>query len=143
MVGMTVLPVNGDNPADEISTLEKHWDQYDFFYIHIKKTDTAGEDGDFWRKVRAIEEIDSLLPRIIALKPDVLVVGGDHSSPAVLRSHSWHPVPLLIFSEVVREDRIAEFGEDACRSGSLGTFPAKDLMGLALANAGKLNKFGA
>ena len=143
MVGMTVLPVNGDSPADEFTTLEQHWDEYDFFYLHIKKTDTAGEDGDFWRKVRAIEEIDALIPRLLALKPDVVIVGGDHSSPAVMKSHSWHPVPLLIHSQYVREDGIAEFGERACSRGSLGVLPAKYVMPIALANAGRLSKFGA
>jgi len=143
MVGMSILPVPGETPLDEITTLEQHWDQYDFFYIHIKKTDTAGEDGDYWRKVRAIEEIDALIPRITALHPDVLIVGGDHSSPAVLKSHSWHPVPLMMYSDYVREDRIPEFGERACLRGSLGILPAKLVMPLALANAGRLAKYGA
>ncbi len=143
MVGMTVIPVNGDTPADEFSALEKYWNDYDFFYMHIKKTDTAGEDGDFWRKVRAIEEIDSLLPRLLDLNPDVVIIGGDHSSPAVMRSHSWHPVPLLIHSKYVREDGIAEFGERSCLHGSLGIIPAKFVMPIALANAGRISKYGA
>ncbi len=143
MVGMTVLPVDGDTPADEFSALEKHWNEYDFFYIHIKKTDTAGEDGDFWRKVHAIEEIDSLIPRLLDLNPDVVIIGGDHSSPAVMRSHSWHPVPLLIHSNYVREDGIAEFGERSCVRGSLGIIPAKFVMPIAMANAGRLSKYGA
>lgn len=143
MVGMTVLPVNGETPADEFSTLEKFWGDHDFFYLHIKKTDTAGEDGDFWRKVRAIEEVDALIPRLTALNPDVIIVGGDHSSPAVLKFHSWHPVPLMIYGKHVRADCISEFGERACTRGSLGVIPAKEIMPLALANAGRFAKYGA
>ena len=143
MVGMTVLDVEGDTISDEIVTLENHWDEFDFFYIHVKKTDTCGEKGDFEGKVYAIEEVDALIPRLMALSPDVIIVGGDHSSPAVLKSHSWHPVPLLIYSKNVREDGIAEFGERACCHGSLGTLPAKYVMPIALANAGRIAKFGA
>ena len=111
--------------------------------MHIKKTDTAGEDGDFARKVHVIEEVDALLPRLLALKPDVIIVSGAHSSPALLKSHSWHPVPTLLYSKVVREDGIAEFGERACAHGSLGILPAKDVMPIALANAQRITKFGA
>lgn len=143
MVGMSVLPVNGETPADEFSTLEKFWGDHDFFYLHIKKTDTAGEDGDFWRKVRAIEEVDALIPRLTALNPDVIIIGGDHSSPAVLKFHSWHPVPLMMYGKHVRADCISEFGERACTRGSLGVIPAKEIMPLALANAGRLAKYGA
>lgn len=143
MVGMSVLPVNGETPADEFSTLEKFWGDHDFFYLHIKKTDTAGEDGDFWRKVRAIEEVDALIPRLTALNPDVIIIGGDHSSPAVLKFHSWHPVPLMIYGKHVRADCISEFGERACTRGSLGVIPAKEIMPLALANAGRFAKYGA
>jgi 2,3-bisphosphoglycerate-independent phosphoglycerate mutase len=141
--GMTLLSVDGDTPADEFAALEKNWDGYDFFYLHIKKTDTAGESGDFAGKVRAIEEVDALMPRLMALGPDVVIVGGDHSSPALLRSHSWHPVPTLLFSRLVRADGIAEFGERACARGSLGVQPAKRVLPMALANAGRLAKFGA
>lgn len=143
MVGMTVLPVDGEDITDEFSTLEKHWDQYDFFYLHIKKTDTAGEDGDFWRKVHAIEEVDTLIPRLTALQPDVIIIGGDHSSPAVLKFHSWHPVPMLMYGKHVRADCISEFGERACARGSLGVIHAKEIMPLALANAERLAKYGA
>jgi len=143
MVGMSVLPVHGESPADEFSTLESFWSEYDFFYLHIKKTDTAGEDGDFWRKVHAIEEVDMLLPRLTALNPDVIVIGGDHSSPAVMKFHSWHTVPLLMYGKYVRADCISEFGERACTRGSLGVIPAKDIMPLVLANSGRLAKYGA
>jgi 2,3-bisphosphoglycerate-independent phosphoglycerate mutase len=143
LAGMTVLGVDGDTLADEFAALEKHWNDFDFFYLHVKKTDTAGEDGDFAAKVRVIEEVDGLMPRLMALRPDVVIVSGDHSSPAVLRSHSWHPVPTLLHSSCVREDGIGEFGERACARGSLGVLPAKDVMPIALANARRMAKFGA
>ncbi|MCF8052083.1 MAG: hypothetical protein K9L59_12650 [Desulfobacterales bacterium] len=115
-----------------------------FFLCHVKRIDSAGEDGEFKRKVGLIEEVDWALPEILSLKPDVLVVTGDHSTPAALQSRSWHPVPVLIRSEHCRPDAVLCFGERACMSGSLGPrFPAKDLMPLALANARRLKKFGA
>lgn len=143
LAGMEVLDVCGDTTADEFNTLEKYWNDFDFFYMHIKKTDTCGEAGDFDGKVRAIEEVDALLPRLLALDPDVLVVGGDHSSPAVLKSHSWHPVPVLIYGEHVRPDGIHEFGERACMRGSLGILPAIHVIPIALANSGRISKYGA
>ena len=143
LAGMTVLDVRGDTPADEFATLEKHWDEFDFFYIHIKKTDTCGEKGDFKGKVRVIEEIDELMPRLMALDPDVVIVSGDHSSPAVMKSHSWHPVPTLLYSKLARPDGIPEFGERACARGSLGILPATHIMPLALANAERITKYGA
>jgi len=143
LVGMTVLNVDGATLADQFTTLEKNWNDFDFFYLHVKQTDTAGEDGDFARKVRVIEEVDALMPRLMALQPDVVIVSGDHSSPALLKSHSWHPVPTLLYSRHVRADGIAEFGERACARGSLGVLPAKDVMPIALANAQRVAKFGA
>lgn len=143
LAGMQILPVIGASIADEFATLEHYWNDYDFFYIHIKQTDTAGEDGDFDRKVRIIEEIDSLLPRILALNPDVLIISGDHSSPAVLKFHSWHPVPTLLYSAHARPDGINEFGERACQHGSLGILPAKNVMPIALAHAHRIAKYGA
>ena len=143
LVGMQVLPVDGVSMQDEFTTLERYWQDFDYFYLHIKQTDTHGEDGDFNRKAKVIEEVDALIPRLTALNPDVIIITGDHSSPSSLKSHSWHPVPLLLFSKVVREDNIAEFGERACARGSLGILPAKDIILLALANAGRISKFGA
>jgi 2,3-bisphosphoglycerate-independent phosphoglycerate mutase len=140
---MEVLQVCGDTIADEFSTIEKCWEDFDFFYVHVKKTDTCGEAGDFMGKVRVIEEVDALMPRLLALNPDVVVVGGDHSSPAVLKSHSWHPVPLLIYGKYARADGIAEFGEHACGRGSLGVLPAKYVIPIALANSGRITKYGA
>ncbi len=141
LVGMQVLPVEGNSLEDEFTTLEKHWNDFDFFYLHIKDTDLAGEDGDFTRKVKIIESVDRLIPRLVALDPDVIVVGGDHSTPAMLKGHSWHPVPTLIYSKCVRADDIAEFGERACMRGSLGIMPAKHIMPIALANAGRIMKW--
>ena len=143
LVGMQVLKVDGGALADEFTTLERNWSDFDFFYLHVKNTDIAGEDGDFARKVRVIEEVDALMPRLLALKPDVVIVSGDHSTPAVLKSHSWHPVPTLLYSQYVRADGIAEFGERACARGGLGVLPAKDVMPIALANARRLTKFSA
>jgi 2,3-bisphosphoglycerate-independent phosphoglycerate mutase len=143
LVGMEVLNVCGDTIVDEFATLEKYWNDFDFFYLHVKKTDTCGEAGDFWGKVRVIEEVDSLIPRLLALNPDVIIVGGDHSSPAVLKSHSWHPVPVLIYSKHVRADCIPEFGERACAHGGLGVLPAKHIIPIALANAERITKYGA
>ncbi len=143
LAGMKVLPVEGTTIADEFTTLERYWNDFDFFYLHVKQTDTHGEDGDFDRKVAVIEEVDRLVARALALKPDVVIITGDHSSPTSLKSHSWHPVPLLLYSKNVREDGIAEFGERACARGSLGIMPAKDVMPLALANAGRISKYGA
>jgi len=140
---MTLLDVDGDTIADEFAALEKNWNDYDFFYLHVKQTDTAGESGDFSLKVRGIEQVDALIPRMLALKPDVVIVGGDHSSPAVLKSHSWHPVPTLLYGRYVRADGVAQFGERACARGSLGVLPAKDVMPIALANAQRIAKWGA
>jgi 2,3-bisphosphoglycerate-independent phosphoglycerate mutase len=143
LLGMKMLPVDGETVADEFTTLEKHWNDFDFFYLHVKKTDSAGEDGDFMRKVHVIEEVDAQMPRLLALNPDVVIVTADHSTPALLKSHSWHPVPVLLYSKFVRADGIAEFGERACARGSLGRLRAQELMPLALANAQRFTKFGA
>jgi 2,3-bisphosphoglycerate-independent phosphoglycerate mutase len=143
LVGMDILET-GETLDDEIETLERHWNEYDFFYFHIKKTDSAGEDGDYNRKVTIIEEVDSAIPRIMKLNPNVVVVTGDHSTPAVMKSHSWHPIPVLLWSKYCRNDMVNRFGERACLAGGLGSrFPTMDLMPLIMANAGRLNKFGA
>jgi 2,3-bisphosphoglycerate-independent phosphoglycerate mutase len=143
LVGMEILPVAGLDIEDEFSTLEQYWENYDFFYLHVKQTDTHGEDGDFDRKVKVIEKVDEQIARLVALKPDVVIITGDHSSPTNLKSHSWHPVPLLMYAQNVREDGIGEFGERACSHGSLGILPAREIMTLALANAGRISKYGA
>ncbi len=142
LVGMEVLPT-GAAIEDEFMTLKQNYADYDFFFLHIKPTDTAGEDGDFNRRVKIFEQIDRNLPELIKLKPDVIVVAGDHSTPAILKGHSWHPVPILLYSEWCRPDRVSEFSEPACATGGLGRFPATQIMPLAMANALKLLRFGA
>ena len=143
LVGMTVMPA-AQSMEEEIDMLEQKWDEHDFFFVHIKKTDSYGEDGNFDAKVGIIEQVDDLLPRILALKPDVLLVTGDHSTPAKMRSHSWHPVPTMLYSELCRPDGISEYGERACLKGSLGPlFPSYELVPLALAHASRIEKFGA
>lgn len=143
LVGMQVLETGSDFAA-ELATLKQHWADFDFFYVHVKPTDSAGEDGDFARKARLIEEVDTHIPRLLDLQPDVVVVTGDHSTPARLRAHSWHPVPVLLWSENCRPDAVTQFGERACLAGALGPhFPGADLLPLALANALRLTKFGA
>jgi 2,3-bisphosphoglycerate-independent phosphoglycerate mutase len=144
LVGMDVLPVAGETVENEVDTLRTHWSEYDYFFFHVKKTDSAGEDGDFERKASVIEHVDEVVvPAIVDLDPDVIVVTGDHSTPSALKSHSWHPVPTLLWSRYCLPDGNAEFGERACGHGSLGTFPASDEMPLALGHALRLMKYGA
>jgi 2,3-bisphosphoglycerate-independent phosphoglycerate mutase len=142
LAGMKVLPT-GDTIEDEIETLKAHWDDYDFFFFHVKKTDSAGEDGDFDRKVGVIEHFDQVFPDILALEPDVVVISGDHSTPAVWKAHSWHELPVLIWARYVRPDPVSEFGERPCMAGGLGHIRHIDLMPLAMAYAGRLAKYGA
>lgn len=143
LVGMKILDLKGSSIEDEIRALEENYKQYDFFFIHIKGTDSAGEDGDWKRKVQVIEEVDKFIPRILKLNPDVFIITGDHSTPAILKSHSWHPVPLILYSPTCRVDDVAVFSENACAKGGLGRMPAIDIMPLALAHAQKLEKYGA
>lgn len=142
LLGMTVAPLTA-TIEEEIQSLEKYYRDYDFFFIHVKPTDSRGEDGDFAAKVKVIEEVDTFIPRITALNPDVLVVTGDHSTPAALAGHSWHPVPALLSAKTCRPDSVAHFGERDCIGGGLGRMPMVYLMGLALAHARRLEKFGA
>jgi len=144
LAGMDVLPVSGETLADEIKVVAEHWSDYDFFFVHVKPADSRGEDGDFQGKVRVIESVDAALPALLDLKPDVLVITGDHSTPAVLRSHTWHPVPLLLWAPGrVRTDAAQAFGETECARGLLGTFPTTDVMPLALAHAMRMVRYGA
>ena len=142
LVGMDVLKT-GSTFTDEVKTLKDHWDAYDFVFLHYKDTDKAGEDGDFAGKVAALERLDAALPAIKALSPDVLVVSGDHATPAVLAAHSWHPVPVALVGQYALPDAVERFSERACGAGSLGTLPAHDLMPLILAHALRLTKYGA
>ncbi len=143
LVGMEVHDFEGERPHHEIDALEQVWNDYDFFFIHIKKTDSYGEDGNFDAKVHEIEEVDACIPRILALKPAVLIVTGDHSTPALLRSHSWHPVPTILWSPIAMPDQVQQFGERACAGGHMGVFHATTLLPQAMAHAGRLARFGA
>ncbi|MEO6196623.1 MAG: 2,3-bisphosphoglycerate-independent phosphoglycerate mutase [Dehalococcoidia bacterium] len=142
LVGMEALPV-GPSLEDSIVTLRENWANFDFFFVHYKYTDTAGEDGDYDRKVDKIEEVDQSIKSLLALDPDVLVVAGDHSTPATMAAHSWHPVPFMLRSRFGRADDCDAFNDRALLTGALGTFPAKESLPLALAHAGRLKKFGA
>jgi len=142
LVGMEVLKTGGTF-GEELRTLREHWDAYDFFFLHYKDTDKAGEDGDFGAKVAALERLDASVPDIRALKPDVLVVTGDHATPSVLAAHGWQPVPVLLWSRYCGADPVTAFTERACAAGSLGVLPSHHLMPLVMANALRLTKFGA
>jgi 2,3-bisphosphoglycerate-independent phosphoglycerate mutase len=142
LVGMQIADA-GVTLGDQMETLRRSWNDYDFFFLHYKYTDSTGEDGNFAAKVEMIERLDMELPKILKLQPDVLIVTGDHSTPSRLRCHSWHPVPVLLWSRTCRPDPVVEFGETYCLRGGLGQFEAKYLMPLALAHAGRLGKYGA
>lgn len=142
LVGMDILDP-GQTLQGQVDTLSKVWNDYDFFFLHYKYTDSTGEDGNFAAKVQMIEQLDAVIPEIQKLKPDVFIVTGDHSTPSKMKSHSWHPVPTLLTAEMCRTDEVAEFSEKACLRGGLGQFQAKHLMLLAMAHAGRLGKYGA
>lgn len=143
LIGMDVIEHQAETPAEEFNVVKEHWDNYDFFFVHIKKTDSYGEDGNFEGRVGVIEAVDKALPTLLDLKPDVLVITGDHSTPARLKSHSWHPVPVLLAADSVRNDPASTFGETSCITGSLGPIRHVDIMPLALAHALRLGKYGA
>ena len=128
---------------EQVDTLAACWQDHDFFFLHFKYTDSTGEDGAFAEKVKRIEELDRVIPRIEALGPDVLVVTGDHSTPSLLKSHSWHPVPTVLAAATCRPDGFDKFSERNCTRGGFGIFPAKHLMLLAMAHALRLGKYGA
>lgn len=142
LAGMEILPVGG-KLIDEFECLRQNFDKYDFFYIHVKYTDSAGEDGNFEKKVAVLEDVDSYIPGLLELKPDVLIITGDHSTPAVLKGHSWHPVPIIIHGKYTGKDDVGQFSEKECAKGGLGRIAATQVMTLAMANALKLTKYGA
>lgn len=142
LLGMNILDA-GETIEDEFNCLIKNYDKYDYFFMHIKKTDSYGEDGNFDGKVKTIEEFDNQLARVFDLNPDVIVITGDHSTPSYMCGHSWHPVPSIIYSKFSRKDNAIVFNETECLKGTLGRISAQSLMALAMANAGKLKKFGA
>jgi 2,3-bisphosphoglycerate-independent phosphoglycerate mutase len=142
LVGMTIMGTP-QTLTEQVALLKASWEKYDFFFIHFKYTDSTGEDGNFEAKVKRIEEFDTVIPSITALSPSVLVVTADHSTPSKLKSHSWHPVPVLLASDTCRPDPCRTFTESAAIMGGLGQFEAKYLMLIALAHAGRLAKYGA
>ena len=142
ILGMELHPIT-ENIQTQFEAVGKNLQAYDFFFVHVKYTDSRGEDGDFDGKVKVIEEVDGILPILTDLHPDVFVVTADHSTPAVLKAHSWHPVPVLVHSKYVRIDEVKAFDEIACIAGALGQQPMVDLMPIVLANALRLQKYGA
>jgi 2,3-bisphosphoglycerate-independent phosphoglycerate mutase len=144
LVGMEIQELNGDKPEDEFGVVRDVWEDYDYFFVHIKKTDSRGEDGDFSAKAKVIEGVDRALPQLLDLQPDVIAVTGDHSTPSRIRRHSWHPVPLLLWAPATaRPDLAQSFGERKCANGGFGTIPATDIMPLMMAHADRWEKFGA
>ena len=141
VANMKIIPT-GMTFGDEVETLHANWNDHDFFFIHYKPADAAGEDGDFDGKVKCLEELDVHIPRILDLEPDVLMVAGDHATPAIMASHSWHPVPFLLHSKLTLGEGVDGFNERACALGSLGRIPAETIMLLALSHSGKLSKYG-
>ena len=142
LVGMDLVG-QAQTLGDQVDMLHANYAKYDFFFLHFKYTDSTGEDGNFDAKVKRIEELDAVIPKIMELKPSVLIVTGDHSTPSMLKSHSWHGVPTVLAAEHCRTDACQRFGEADCVLGGLGQFEAKYLMSLAMANAGRLGKYGA
>ncbi len=142
LVGMETLTV-GPTLQDSIATLRENWGRFDYFFVHYKYTDTAGEDGDYDRKVEKLTEVDDAIEGITDLGPDVLMITGDHSTPATMAGHSWHPVPFMLRSKLGRSDVCESFNEVELLRGSLGTFPAKEALPLAMAHALRFRKYGA
>jgi 2,3-bisphosphoglycerate-independent phosphoglycerate mutase len=141
VAGMKIIRT-GRTFADEVETLRNNFDGHDFFFIHYKPADAAGEDGDFDAKVQRLEELDPLIPAIRELEPDVFMVAGDHATPAITAGHSWHPVPFMLNSSLTRGEGIESFDERACRLGAIGSIPATNVMLLGMSHAGKMTKFG-
>ncbi len=141
VAGMNVIPT-GKNFADEVDTLRANWDKHDFFFIHYKPADAAGENGDFDAKVQCLEELDPFIPEILALEPDVLMVAGDHATPAIMAAHSWHPVPFMLHSKLTQGQGVLTFDEKACAQGAIGSIPATSVMVMGLSHAGKMTKYG-
>ena len=142
LVGMTKL----EGPQTIAQQFERYlaeYGNYDYFFIHFKYTDMYGEDGNFDAKRKAIEEFDAALPLLLKKKPGVVAITGDHSTPCVIKGHSWHPQPVLLHSPYSGSDKLERFTETGANSGSLGIFEAKYLIRLMQANAKMFDKFGA
>lgn len=142
IVGMDIL-YTGYDLEEEFDKLEEVFHNYDFIFFHVKGTDSAGEDGSFDEKVRILEELDKFIPRFEDLSPDVLIITGDHSTPATYKGHSWHPVPFVLVSKWCRPDGVKRFCESECQHGSLGLFHSTEVMLYALGHAGRIDKFRA
>lgn len=142
LLGMTVTD-RPDDLNDQVRQLADSWSSHDYFFVHHKATDAAGEDGDRAAKIEAIEAVDAVVPALRSLDPDVIMVTGDHATPPQMRAHSWHPVPVLMHGERVGRDGTDRFGETSCRGGMLGLRPMSHMMPLMLAAAGRLAKYGA
>ena len=142
LVGMDTPEVDGAMET-EFNLVKKLWKDYDFFFVHIKKTDSYGEDGNFDAKVKVIEDVDEKLPMLLDLKPDVIAITGDHCTPSVHKAHSWHPVPLLLKGKYTFVDDAKTFSERECAKGIIGHIPAEAIILLMMADAGRLKKFGA
>lgn len=140
--GMEVVPC-GKRIGEILAVVRENWERFDFFFLHVKQTDQAGEDGNLAAKIATIEEVDAALPQLLALEPAVIAVTGDHSTPAPMKAHSWHPVPLLVSGKLAFVDSATRFDESSAIGGHLGTFPSRELVGLLLAHAGRLAKYGA
>ena len=141
VANMRIIPT-GHTFSDEVDTLQEEFENHDFFFIHYKPADAAGEDGDFDAKVKTLEDLDPLIPRIRELNPDVFMVAGDHSTPAIMAAHSWHPVPFMLNSKLTRGEGVQAFSERDCNLGSIGSIPATNVMLLAMSHSGKLTKYG-
>ncbi len=143
LAGMDLFVPAGEGAAEAVGLVAQKWNDYDFFFVHVKGTDMAGEDGDFAAKQSVIEAADAALPQLLALGPDVLCVTGDHSTPCLVKGHAWHPVPVLIHGKWCFADGFARFHEKTCRGGSFAGLRSMDLMPVLMANAARLDKYGA
>ncbi len=145
LVGMEIVGIEGEGEMldEKVSLFKEKFSLYDYFFLHIKKTDSYGEDGNFDAKVHHIEEFDKVLPDILSVNPSVIAITGDHSTPVKLKNHSWHPVPVLIWSEFIRMDEAKRFTENEALKGALGRFKGTELMPQLMAFALKFKKFGA
>ncbi len=142
LVGMTKIE-GPQTIAEQFERYLAEYNNYDFFFIHFKYTDKYGEDGNFLAKAKAIQDFDAALPILLRQMPDVLAITGDHSTPAPMKGHSWHPQPVLLHSKYSGSDKLERFTETGANMGSLGVFEAKYLIRYMQANAKMLDKFGA
>ena len=149
VLGMDVLQVKGatgtantDINAKFIAA-KKALAKYDFVFVHIKYADNYAEDGNVFGKLKFIEKIDDALIHLIGIKDTLIVITADHSTPCKLKAHSGDPVPIVMFGEGVRTDKVKEFNERSCMQGGLGRIKGKDLMNEILNLIGKAKLYGA